>query len=71
MRYDFAYRFKALILYFTVGPFIAYELCENGPLKDYLQTQRSNLTIEVQESLFRFGLDIAKGMEYLASRGVC
>ena len=53
-----------------MGPFIIYEYCEHGPLKDYLQSQKSNVTLEVQENLFRFGLDIAKGMEFLASKGV-
>lgn len=47
-----------------------YEYCENGPLRDYLHGQRSNITLEIQEELFRFGLDIAKGMEYLASKKV-
>ena len=47
-----------------------YEYCDHGPLKDYLQGQASNVTIEVQEQVFRFGLDIAKGMEFLASKKV-
>ena len=59
-----------LFVIYLVGPFIIYEYCEHGPLKDYLLSQKSNVTLEVQESLFRFGLDIAKGMEYLASKGV-
>ena len=53
-----------------VGPIMIYEYCEKGPLKDYLQWQSSNVTLEVQDKLFRFGLDIAKGMEYLASKKV-
>lgn len=53
-----------------VGPMIIYEYCEHGPLRDYLQGQNTNITLEVQEQLFRFGLDIAKGMEYLASKKV-
>lgn len=57
-------------IFVSVGPFIIYEYCEHGPLKDYLQSHRSNVTLEVQESLFRFGLAIAKGMEYLASKTV-
>ena len=55
---------------YLVGPMIIYEYCEQGPLKDYLQGHASNATLEVQEQLFRFGLDIAKGMEYLASKKV-
>lgn len=53
-----------------VGPFIVYEYCELGTLKDYLTSQKNHLTLELQELLFRFGLDIAKGMEYLAGKGV-
>ncbi|KAH3716775.1 uncharacterized protein LOC127855045 [Dreissena polymorpha] len=49
-----------------IGPFIVYEYCDNGTLKDFLLRKKSNLTIDVQEMLFRFGLDLAKGMEYLA-----
>ena len=47
-----------------------YQYCELGPLKDYLQGQAANITLELQEQLFRFGLDIAKGMEFLASKKV-
>lgn len=53
-----------------MGPFIIYEYCENGTLKDYLIAHKSDVSIEVHESLFRFGLDVAKGMEYLASKSV-
>ncbi|KAL3832344.1 hypothetical protein ACJMK2_023996 [Sinanodonta woodiana] len=54
----------------AIGPFIILEHCENGPLKDYLETQRKNITVELQDKLFRFGLDICKGMEYLASKKI-
>ncbi|XP_052800641.1 uncharacterized protein LOC128231640 [Mya arenaria] len=54
----------------TMGPMIIYEFCENGTMKDYLVKNKSNMNVEMQENLFRFGLDIAKGMEFLASRGV-
>ncbi|KAH3716765.1 hypothetical protein DPMN_059494 [Dreissena polymorpha] len=54
----------------TMGPFIIYEYCENGTLKEYLVQNKSNVTIEVKETLFRFGIDIAKGMEYLAGKGI-
>ena len=53
-----------------MGPFIIYEYCENGTLKDYVDQHKNNVTIEVQDNFYRFGLDIAKGMEYLASKGV-
>ncbi|XP_052799140.1 uncharacterized protein LOC128230732 [Mya arenaria] len=54
----------------ALGPFIIHEYCENGPLRDYLVAKRSNVTIELQDNLFRFGLDIAKGMEYLAGKRI-
>ncbi|KAK3603169.1 hypothetical protein CHS0354_043002, partial [Potamilus streckersoni] len=54
----------------TIGPFIIFEYCENGPLKDYLEKQKENITLQLQEELFRFGLDICKGMEYLVSKKV-
>jgi len=49
---------------------IIYEMCEKGTLKDYLVANKANVTIDVQEDLYRFGLDIAKGMEHLAVNGV-
>ncbi|KAL3832122.1 hypothetical protein ACJMK2_023795 [Sinanodonta woodiana] len=49
------------------GPFVIYELCAKGTLKDYLESQRGHHTLDVQEKLYRFGLDICKGMQYLAS----
>jgi len=49
---------------------IIYEMCEKGTLKDYLAANKANVTIDVQEDLYRFGLDIAKGMEHLAVNGV-
>ena len=55
---------------YLVGPIIVYEYCEHGTLKDYLDQQQNNRNIELQELLFRFGLDIAKGMQYVASKGV-
>lgn len=54
----------------AMGPFIIYEYCENGTLRDYLADRRNNITVDLQENLFRFGLDIAKGMEYLAGRAI-
>ncbi|WAQ93657.1 FER-like protein [Mya arenaria] len=54
----------------NVIKFVGAIFCENGTLKDYLEKNKSNMNVEMQENLFRFGLDIAKGMEFLASRGV-
>ncbi|XP_053373157.1 uncharacterized protein LOC123531756 [Mercenaria mercenaria] len=53
-----------------IGPFIIYEYCSNGKLSDYLQTLKTNLTIETQERLQRFGLGVARGMEHLAQRRI-
>ena len=49
---------------------MVYEFCENGNLRDYIVARKDNVTIELQENLFRFGLDIAKGMEYLVGKRV-
>ncbi|XP_052232523.1 angiopoietin-1 receptor-like [Dreissena polymorpha] len=54
----------------NMGPFILYEYCENGTLKEYLVQNKSSVTMDIQETLFRIGLDIAKGMEYLAGKGI-
>ncbi|KAL3832342.1 hypothetical protein ACJMK2_023994 [Sinanodonta woodiana] len=54
----------------TIGPFIVHEYCENGTLKEYLDRNKNNITVELQELLFRFGLDIAKGMEFLAKKDI-
>ncbi|XP_052770744.1 angiopoietin-1 receptor-like [Mya arenaria] len=54
----------------TMGPMIIYEFRENKTLRDYIEKNKSNMTVEMQENLFRFGLDIAKGMDYLTTKGV-
>ncbi|KAH3716737.1 hypothetical protein DPMN_059466 [Dreissena polymorpha] len=54
----------------SMGPFVLYEYCENGTLKEYLVQHKSNVTMEIQETLFRIGRDIAMGMEYLAGKGI-
>ncbi|XP_052799359.1 uncharacterized protein LOC128230970 [Mya arenaria] len=48
------------------GPLIINEYCENGTLKEYLEERKSNMTVEMQENLFRFGFDVVKGMDFLA-----
>ncbi|WAR11025.1 FGFR1-like protein [Mya arenaria] len=53
-----------------MGPFMVFEYCANGQLSDYLQTLKSNLTLDTQELLYRFGLGVARGMEYLAEKQV-
>jgi hypothetical protein len=47
-----------------------YEYCENGVLRDYLVERKNNVSVEFKGNLFRFGLGIAKGMEFLAGKGV-
>jgi len=49
---------------------IIYEMCEKGTLKDFLVANKANVTVDLQDNLYRFGLDIAKGMEHLASKQV-
>ncbi|KAK3600800.1 hypothetical protein CHS0354_020477 [Potamilus streckersoni] len=53
-----------------IGPFMIYEYCENGNLRDYLESQRNNVTMELHENMFHFGLDTCKGMEFLVSRKI-
>ncbi|XP_060583179.1 uncharacterized protein LOC132739481 isoform X2 [Ruditapes philippinarum] len=54
----------------TMGPFMIYEYCENGVLRDYLVERKNNVSVEFKGNLFRFGLGIAKGMEFLAGKGI-
>ncbi|WAR10291.1 FGFR2-like protein [Mya arenaria] len=54
----------------SIGPFMLLEYCTNGQLSDYLQTMKSNITLETQEILYRFGLGVARGMEYLAGKEI-
>jgi len=49
---------------------LIYEMCEKGTLKDFLVANKANVTVDLQDNLYRFGLDIAKGMEHLASKQV-
>lgn len=59
-----------LVLCLKVGPFIIYEYCSNGQLRDYLESMRDQVTVETQERLLRFGLGVARGMDYLSQRKV-
>ncbi|XP_052812776.1 uncharacterized protein LOC128240261 isoform X2 [Mya arenaria] len=54
----------------VMGPFIIFEYCTNGQPSDYLQTMKSNMTPEKHEHLYRFGLGVARGMEYLARKEI-
>lgn len=53
-----------------IGPFIIYEYCSNGPMRDYLHTLKNNVSVETHEQLLRFGLGIARGMDYLALKKI-
>lgn len=39
-------------------------------MRDYLEKMKTNATVETQEQQLRFGLGVARGMDYLAQRGV-
>ncbi|XP_053373171.1 uncharacterized protein LOC128546533 [Mercenaria mercenaria] len=53
-----------------IGPFIIYEYCANGQMRDYLETMKNSLTVETLEQQLRFGLGVARGMDYLAQRKI-
>ena len=46
------------------------EYCSKGVLKDFLVNIRSNLTVDIEERLFRMVFGICLGMDYLASQKV-
>lgn len=58
------------VLFFSVGPFILLEYCVHGQLNDYLLEMRKSLNVETMENLFRFGIGVARGMEYLSGKNV-
>ena len=46
------------------------EYCEGGTMKDWLTDNKMRVNDDVIERLFRFTYDIARGMEFLASKEV-
>ena len=46
------------------------EYCETGTMKDWLVDNRTRVNDDIIERLFRFSYDIARGMEFLASKDV-
>ncbi|XP_053373176.1 fibroblast growth factor receptor-like isoform X2 [Mercenaria mercenaria] len=60
----------AVVTETDVGPFIIYEYCANGQMRDYLETMKNNVTLETLELQLRFGLGVARGMDYLAQRKI-
>lgn len=53
-----------------VGPYMILEYCEEGTLKEWLDKKKKNATDDVFERLFRIVLEIAQGMQHLASKKV-
>jgi len=53
-----------------VGSFMVLEYCQNGQLNEYLVTLRADVNLDTMEKLLRFGVCIARGMDYLANRKV-
>ncbi|XP_021363702.1 uncharacterized protein LOC110456947 isoform X2 [Mizuhopecten yessoensis] len=53
-----------------LGPFMLLELCEAGVMRTWLQNRRTMMTDSVVDTLFRMTFDIAKGMDYLASKQI-
>ena len=53
-----------------VGAFMVLEYCENGTLNSYLSKHKDKVNDDMHERLFKFSLEICKGMNFLASRGV-
>ncbi|XP_060086135.1 uncharacterized protein LOC132565501 [Ylistrum balloti] len=54
----------------AMGPFMVLEYCENGTVKDYLTSQKTKVSEQVHERLFKFVFDVSKGMEYLANKKI-
>lgn len=59
-----------MVIAVSVGPFILLEYCVHGQLNEYLEEIRERLNVATMECLFRFGVGVARGMEYLASKDV-
>ncbi|OWF55670.1 uncharacterized protein LOC110456866 [Mizuhopecten yessoensis] len=53
-----------------LGPFMLLELCEAGVMRTWLQNQRTKITDSVVDTLYRMTFDIARGMDYLASKKI-
>ncbi|XP_063420571.1 fibroblast growth factor receptor-like [Mytilus trossulus] len=52
------------------GPIMVLEYCSRGVLKEFLESARSNVTVDLEERLFRITLAICEGMDYLSSQQV-
>ncbi|XP_071102512.1 uncharacterized protein [Haliotis cracherodii] len=54
----------------ALGPVMVLEYCETGQLDKWLTKQRSNTNEDILDRIQNFTLEIARGMEYLASKGI-
>ncbi|XP_071102509.1 uncharacterized protein [Haliotis cracherodii] len=54
----------------ALGPVMVLEYCETGQLDKWLTKQRSNINEDTLDRIQNFALEIARGMEYLASKGI-
>lgn len=46
------------------------EHCEKGVLKDFLVSKKGNVTMDIEEILFRMCFGICLGMDYLSGKKV-
>ncbi|XP_048246416.1 uncharacterized protein LOC124142642 isoform X1 [Haliotis rufescens] len=54
----------------ALGPVMVLEYCEIGQLDKWLTKQRSNINEDTLDRIQNFALDIARAMEYLASKKI-
>ncbi|VDI37212.1 Hypothetical predicted protein [Mytilus galloprovincialis] len=52
------------------GPFMVLEYCESGVLKEFLISKKADVTVDLEERLFRMVFGICLGMDYLSSKKV-
>ncbi|XP_067648778.1 uncharacterized protein [Haliotis asinina] len=54
----------------ALGPVMVVEYCENGQMDKWLKNQKNGITEDILETVQKFGLGVARGMEYLARKGI-
>ncbi|XP_071153798.1 fibroblast growth factor receptor 2-like [Mytilus edulis] len=52
------------------GSFMVLEYCESGVLKEFLISKKSDITVDLEERLFRMVFGVCLGMDYLSSEKV-
>ena len=55
--------------YVISGPVLLFELCDLGPLRDWL-TAQTKVTEDLADKMITFSLHIARGMQHLHSHDV-